>query len=153
MIYHLNIGSNLGNKQANLERAVGLIAQRLSCTPAVSRYIETEAWGFESDNTFLNVAVMLESEMCPQEMLSALQSVEKAISTDSHRNEDGSYRNRTIDIDIIAIDEMVIDTPALTVPHPRMHLRDFVLKPMCELNPEWLHPLLGKTAKQLLGEL
>lgn len=153
MIYHLNIGSNLGDKFNNLEMAIALIEQRLLCGVQESSYLLTEPWGFESDNSFLNVAVKVDSNLSPLEMLSVLQGIEQKMSTESHRNEDGSYKNRIIDIDIIAVDGMIIDTPELTVPHPLMHLREFVLKPMCELDPQWKHPILEKTVEELLDGL
>lgn len=85
--------------------------------------------------------------------LSKLQEIERKVSSGSHRDSEGNYIDREIDIDIIAIDDMVIDTPTLTIPHPRMHLRDFVIIPMLELAPSWTHPILGKSITDLALEL
>lgn len=85
--------------------------------------------------------------------LSELQEIERKVSSGGHRDSEGNYIDREIDIDIIAMDDMVIDTPTLTIPHPRMHLRDFVIIPMLELAPSWTHPILGKSITNLALEL
>lgn len=142
MIYYFNIGSNLGNKADNLHQAITLLEKALSSKASVSTIIESKAWGFESENTFMNIGAAIESDIAPLDMLKLTQQIEHDLGSHSHRNDDGSYCDRLVDIDIIAIDNLVIDTPELTIPHPRMHLRDFVLRPMAELAPQWTHPLL-----------
>ena len=87
--------------------------------------------------------------MEPLEILRLLREVETSINPASHRTASGEYADRVIDIDLIAVDDMVLNTPELTLPHPRMHLRAFVLEPLAELAPAWRHPLLHLTARQL----
>lgn len=143
MHYYFNIGSNLGNKAQNLKQAISLLEEALASPATVSNIIESESWGYDSNNTFLNVGVMLKSNIEPLEMLKITQKIERDLGSEIHRNDDGSYCDRIVDIDIIAIDNLIIDTPELTIPHPRMHLRDFVLRPMQELAPNWQHPLFS----------
>lgn len=153
MKYHLNIGSNLGDKESNIRSAISAIEDATRCDATASSFIETEAWGYDSENKFINVAIAIESTIKPDDMLALLQQVEQSIDSHSHRNADGTYKDRIIDIDIIAIDEMVIKTERLSIPHPRMHLRKFVLAPLAEIAPEWSHPILHQTAKELLTAL
>ena len=138
----LNIGSNVGNRRMNLSRAVAAIEKEFGYFE-LSHTVESEPWGFDSHNEFLNVGMMVLSDLPPLEILHKLQAIERSISPEPHRNPDGSYADRVIDIDIIAIDDLVIDSPELQVPHPRMAERPFVLEPLAELAPLWRHPLLG----------
>lgn len=144
MHYYFNIGSNLGNKAQHLKQAISMLEETLASQATVSSTIESEPWGFDSNNTFLNVGVMIESDIKPLNMLKIAQKIEQDMGSETHRNEDGSYCDRIVDIDIIAIDDLIINTPELTIPHPRMHLRDFVMRPMHELAPNWQHPILNK---------
>lgn len=145
----LNIGSNRGDRRRNLSRAVAAIEKEFGYFE-LSHVVESEPWGFDSPNRFLNVGMMVISELEPLEILHKLQAIERSISPDAHRNADGTYADREIDIDIIAIDEMTIDTPELTVPHPRMAERAFVLEPMAELAPFWRHPISGLTPGNMI---
>ena len=152
MIYYLNIGSNIGDRRDNLYRAVvALAAGTGGC--AVSSIVESEPWGFESENRFMNLGVSLSSTMEPQEMLDRIHDIEQRLGSASHRDADGGYIDRLVDIDIVAIDDLVIDTPTLQVPHPHLPERDFVLKPMAQLAPDWRHPVTGLTASQMLEKL
>ena len=152
MNYYLNIGSNIGDRRDNLYRAVvALAAGTGGC--AVSSIVESEPWGFESDNRFMNLGVSLCSDMEPQQMLDRIHEIERRLGSASHRDEHGGYIDRVVDIDIVAIDDMVIDTPTLQVPHPHLPERDFFLRPMMELAPEWRHPVTGLTAAQMLEKL
>ena len=123
MRYYLNIGTNMGDRHGNISRAVAQIASRLQTEVVQSAPFESEPWGYESDNRFINVGVALDSEKEPQEVLGELHGIEVAMGSACHRNADGTYADRIIDIDVIAIDDMEIDTAALTVPHPRMEQR------------------------------
>lgn len=155
MKYYLNIGSNLGDREANLRQAVDeLTALGSRCT--VSSIVESEPWGFASDNAFLNVGVMLESPLEPLEMLHRCQEIERKLGSKAHRDENGNYVDRLVDIDIIFAGNLVIDTPELTVPHPRMHQRDFVMRPLQELlgrenhqSPEHPEPIENKTTMDI----
>lgn len=145
---YLNIGSNKGDRHSNIERAVALVFQhplfdkaRLRRSPPVY----SAPAGYASDAEFLNVGIALDFmddvlPGTPHELLDALQSIEKTVAPDSpHRNPDGTYRDRVVDIDIIAIDGVTLSDSRLTLPHPRAAARDFVMKPMSFLAPGW-HP-------------
>lgn len=133
MTAYLNIGSNLGDRHAYIAEAVRLIAAAFpEAAIRVSAPVESEPWGFESSMPFINIGVSLDfhGEVDAHRLLEVLQHIEREVSDTPHRNADGSYRDRCIDIDIIAIDCLVIDTPTLTLPHPRAHLRPFVMEPL-----------------------
>lgn len=151
----LNLGSNLGSREEILGRAVALLGDALPGRVSCSRMLETPAWGFESVHPFINLGVMIETdaEYEPLELLHIVQAVQRRLDPSPHRDASGGYIDRAIDIDIIAIDERVIDLPELTVPHPRMHLRRFVLEPMEQLAPDWRHPLLHLTPEEMMLEI
>lgn len=155
MTAHINIGSNLGDSHALIEQAAAGIALLASEGSAMrcSGFIESEPWGFNSPHRFLNLGVEITTDLPPHELLHRLQAIERAISSTPHRYADGSYTDRIIDIDLICMEQTVTDTPTLTLPHPRMHLRRFVLEPLMELSPQWIHPLLHKTPAQMLADL
>lgn len=134
-VLFLSLGSNRGDRHANIRRAVALIAQALpGCAVCVSEPFESEPWGFESPNGFVNVCVAVSGYAgSPHALLRRMQSVERSISAASHRNADGSYADRDIDIDIIDIEGVRLATPSLTLPHPRAHLREFVQVPLAWL--------------------
>lgn len=155
---HINIGSNKGDRAALIERAVALIAYRLD--PAglaeirLAPLVESAPWGFDSPNPFLNLGMTVDLPadiVDPHRLLSELQAVEREISAASHRDSSGAYVDREIDIDLIAVGSMVVNDEILTLPHPCMHLRPFVLKPVAELDPDWTHPLTGLTAAEMLN--
>ena len=150
---YINIGSNMGNRNALIEQAIAHIEFLCNAKTRKSPYVESEPWGYDSPNTFLNIGIAIETQLNPQELLDSLLKIEKSISPSSHRDEDGDYIDRLIDIDLIAVDDVVIDSPTLQLPHPRMHLRDFVLTPMMHLNPSGVHPILNKTITQLYHQL
>lgn len=156
---YINIGSNQGDRRANIARAVALIADTLHVKPQLSSAIESEPWGYDSDSPYLNIGLAFDSRITPEALLDVLLSIEHSISPASHRKPDGSYADRIIDIDLIAYGDTAIDmtlTPAgnsLTLPHPRMHLRKFVLLPMLQLAPEWTHPVAGLTPADMLQKL
>ena len=135
MLVHLNIGTNQGDRHALLERAVALIVSELQPRRIRrSDIVESEPWGFTSANSFLNLGLDIDiAPIEPEALLDSLQAIERRISATPHRNPDGSYRDRHIDIDIILIDDLRLDTPRLTVPHPRMRGRAFVTGPLRQL--------------------
>lgn len=145
----LNIGSNLGNRRHNLSRAVAAIEKEFGYFE-LSHVVETAPVGYDSPNDYLNVGMLVRSDLEPLEILRILQKIEKSISPASHRTSSGEYADREIDIDIIAIDDLVVDTPELQLPHPRMEKRRFVLEPLAEIAPYWRHPVLGATSRELL---
>lgn len=142
---HLNIGSNQGDRRAIIGRAVALIARAFA--PAhlqLSDYIETAPWGYSSPNTFLNrgVLVITDRTLDPFDTLRLTREIECVLAPGCpHRNPDGTYRDRPIDIDIIDLDRRTIDTPLLTLPHPRAAVRPFVTIPISQLDPALLQSL------------
>ena len=133
---YLGLGSNLGNRRALLKRAVRLIDERVGEVTRQSTFIETEPWGFESANKFLNAVILCETDMTPREVLEATQQIERDMgrqktvhSTSSHR----TYTDRPIDIDILLYDDLTVDEPDLKIPHPLMEQRDFVMIPLREI--------------------
>ena len=152
MDYYLNIGSNMGDRRDNLYRAVVALAAGRKYY-AVSSIVESEPWGFESENGFLNVGVKLSSRMEPHKMLVRIHRIEWRLGSASHRDSQGHYIDRLVDIDIMAIGDMVINTPSLQVPHPHLPEREFFLQPMAELAPGWRHPVTGLTASEMLDAL
>ena len=139
-IVYANIGSNLGNRYELIQKALDEIAGAFGIC-CISAYIESEPWGFKSDNRFLNLGVSFKSDLAPEEILYKLQRIEKSVSQVSHRDEKGGYKDREIDIDIMAIDDMIIDSPSLTIPHRHLMDRDFFRVPLLELNPDWESPI------------
>lgn len=153
MICHINIGSNTGDRMANTGRAVALVSA-LSERPArVSSAVESDPWGFESPNRFVNVGVEIDTALTPRELLARLQEIERSLGATPHRDSGGNYIDRNIDIDIICCGDTVVSSPALTLPHPRLAGRLFVLAPLAELSPLWRHPETGLTAREMLAAL
>lgn len=152
-VVYLNIGSNKGDRQAHIEQAVALIEQLCGSIARRAPLYESEAWGYDSMLSFLNLGIAIDCTMEPFDLLHSLQGIEQKVSPTPHRDLQGNYIDREIDIDIIAIDEMVIDTPELKLPHCNMHLRKFVLVPLQFLAPEWRHPVLDLTVAQMLSQL
>lgn len=143
----------MGNRKALIERAIAHIELLCGSICKQSPFIESEPWGFESPHPFLNIGISIECNHNPHALLQELLKIEKSISNTSHRDENGNYIDRHIDIDLIAVDDIVIDSPSLQLPHPRMHLRDFVLTPMMHLNNSWVHPILNQNITQLHKQL
>ena len=129
---YLSLGSNLGNKEQNLTSAISEIARRIGNIIAQSAFLETEPWGFDSDNAFLNAAVCVETQLSPYELLHTTQQIERDLGR-IQKSEQGLYHYRIIYIDILLYDDLHIQTPELTIPHPLMQQRDFVLIPLKEI--------------------
>ena len=144
-VIYVNIGSNLGDRKVLIERALDKIGETFGYY-CKSGFVESEPWGFESTNRFLNVGVAFKSALPPEIILDKLQDIEKDISKISHRDARGNYTDREIDIDIMAIDMMRYESERLKVPHPHLMERDFFLIPLRELAPEW--EMLEKETKK-----
>lgn len=134
---HINLGSNIGDSRSLLERAVAAVFglhEGLE-PPRRSSFVESEPWGFESANPFVNIGVEIETTLAPPELLRRLQAIERETAPEgnAHRNADGSYRDRYLDIDLIFYGSLRMETPELTLPHPRWRLREFVTGPVAEL--------------------
>ncbi len=149
---YLSIGTNLGDRQSNLKTAVTLIGQRIGTVQAVSKVVETEPWGFQSPNAFLNQALQVTTDMNPVDALKATQAIESEMGRTS-KSHNSMYADRLIDIDLIFFDDQVIELPGLKIPHPLMHKRQFVLEPLSEIAPEIVHPLLHKTVREMFEEI
>ena len=132
---YLSLGTNLGDRQKNLTSAMALIGREIGTVVSVSDVIETDPWGFDSANRFLNMATKVQTDLQPLEVLHATQKIEKELGR-SHKTVDREYHDRLIDIDILMYDNLVMNTPELTIPHPLMHERDFVMKPLLQIAPE-----------------
>ena len=117
-IAYLALGTNIGNKRRNMITAAALLAERVGDVLALSGFYETEPWGFQSENTFLNAALQLETALSPLELLKATQEIEIEMGRTQKSN--GAYHDRIIDIDILLYDDLVMQTPELTLPHPLM---------------------------------
>ena len=140
MRYYLNIGTNLGDRHDNLRRAIQLLTGGTGkCT--VSPVVESEPWGFDSNNRFLNVGIAMVSDLEPLAMLDRIHDIERQMGSASHRDAQGGYVDRLVDIDIMAIDDdhghsLTLDLPTLQVPHPHLHDRDFFINPYRWLRQE-----------------
>ena len=144
-------GGNLGPVARNLEEARRRIGERVGTVVAASSMRDSEAWGFESDDRFLNQVLVVETALEPEQVLDACQRIESEMGR--VRTPGAGYSSRTMDIDILFYENCVISTERLVVPHPRMEQRDFVLAPLEEVLPAFVHPVSGKTVRQLLAEL
>ena len=133
---YLGLGSNLGDRNAHIEQAIALIHERVGEVVRRSSFIETEPWGFESENKFLNAVILCETELTPRQLLKTTQKIERELgrkkkSASSHISH--LYKDRPIDIDILLYDDLTIDEPDLKIPHPLMQQRDFVMIPLNEI--------------------
>lgn len=132
---YLSLGTNLGDRRENLSQALTLIAREVGTVVASSDIIETEPWGFDSGNTFLNMVAKVETDLEPLEALHATQDIERRLGR-SEKTVNGEYHDRLIDIDLLIYDDVVMNTPELTLPHPHMYERQFVLRPLAQIAPE-----------------
>lgn len=134
---YLGLGSNLGCREEQIRRAVRLIGERVGVVTRQSSLIETEPWGFESENRFLNAVILCETELTPREVLKVTQNIERELGRRKKYNRQSKtrqYADRPIDIDILLYDDLTVDEPDLKIPHPLMHERDFVMIPFNEIN-------------------
>ena len=145
---YLSLGSNVGDREGNLRAAVELL-QTIGTVSALSSLYETEPVEFTAQPWFLNCAALLETEKMPHQLLKALLDVER----DMGRRRVQNKGPRTIDIDILLFGGSVVKTKGLTIPHPALHQRRFVLEPLTEIAPDVRHPVLKKTIRELRDEL
>ena len=128
----MGLGTNLGDKHANILKAIDEIEKLIGTVVRQSAFYETVPWGFDSPHQFVNAAVCVQTELSPRELLAATQGIERLMGR-KEKSVDGQYHDRIIDIDILLYDEEHIDEPDLKIPHPLMHERDFVMVPLREI--------------------
>ena len=145
---YIALGSNLGDREANLRQALEALPPEVEVLERSPIY-ETEPWGYEDQPAFLNQVVEGETELDPKATLDHLKRIEQQIGRQARFR----YGPREIDLDLLFYDERVIDTPDLELPHPRLHQRAFVLVPLVDLAPDLQHPVLGRSAQDLLEEI
>ena len=141
---YLGLGSNLGDRAQLLRDAIRLIGERVGEVIRQSSFVETEPWGFDSDNQFMNAVVLVETECTPREVLLLTQQIERDLGkrkehatqrsqSSKFKVQSSKFHDRPIDIDILLYDDLHIDEPDLKIPHPLMHERDFVMQPLNEI--------------------
>jgi len=145
----LGIGTNLGDREVNLQEVFVRIEESIGEILAVSSVYETEPWGFESKDWFLNMILYIRTDLKPSGLLGRILIIEALMG---RVRDEKDYKSRIIDIDILLYENETISEPGLTIPHPRLHKRRFVLVPMCEINPDGIHPVLKKSFTSLLKE-
>lgn len=143
----LGFGSNIGNRRTTIEQAYDMLSRTLGKMIKCSSFIETEPWGFECKDKFINSVAVFETLLSPLEALKVCNETEYALGR--RRNNAVGYASRTIDIDILFCEDRIIDTSELQVPHPLIDKRNFVLLPLKEILPDFVHPLLNKKIKDI----
>ncbi|MBR5542115.1 MAG: 2-amino-4-hydroxy-6-hydroxymethyldihydropteridine diphosphokinase [Bacteroides sp.] len=136
---YLSLGTNLGDKEANLKMAVNEITKRVGKVTSLSAFYTTEPWGFTSEHAFLNAVCRVYTTHSPMEVLRITQDIERLLGR-LKKSINGAYSDRMIDIDILLYDDLQMETPELTIPHPLMWERDFVMIPLKEIAPDIIHP-------------
>lgn len=145
------LGSNLGNRERLVNQACRMMGERCGEIVAKSRLYESEPWGFKSEHWFLNQVVQINTLLSPNELMQTLLDIEKELGRDRTTPHDG-YVSRPMDLDILYFGNEVVDTELVNAPHPRLYQRRFTLLPLCDLAPDFVHPILKKTNHQLLDE-
>lgn len=145
---YLSVGSNKGNRLDYLSKANKLIRQRIGNIIKESSIYETEPWGFMSDDLFLNQVVIADSPHSPTDILNEVKSIEKFIGRNQIPTKE--YTSRVIDIDLLFYNDLIFESQHLIIPHLHLHKRNFVLVPLCEISPEFIHPVFQIELGQLL---
>jgi len=143
----LGLGSNLGNRRETLRSSVEMTGKRIGTVVKESPVYETEPWGFEANNQFLNMVIEVETKLSPAEVLARILIIEEQLGRVRRSRQ---YISRTIDIDILFYDKLIINNESLTIPHPFLHERRFVLEPLNDIAPFLIHPVLKVSVSELL---
>jgi 2-amino-4-hydroxy-6-hydroxymethyldihydropteridine diphosphokinase len=143
----LGIGTNLGEREENLRRAITLIGEHIGTITRISSVYETEPWGFKSETTFLNMVAMVETKLTPSGLLGRILMIEAMMG---RLREGKAYMSRVIDIDILFFGSRIFENKVLTIPHPRIQERRFVLVPLSEIAGDLVHPVFKKSIQELL---
>lgn len=149
-------GSNFRSKEQILQRAAERIAEQVGPIERASQICYSEAWGFTCEEEFANQAILVSTVLAADEVLMKTQAIERELGRDREAESEEKlltgerYASRVVDIDIIFYDDVVVDRCDLKLPHPLMHKREFVLRPMLEVAAEWRHPIIGKTVEEML---
>lgn len=146
---YVSLGTNLGDKDNNLRTAVRLMQERIGKVISLSSFYETAPWGFQSEHSFLNAAACIETRLSPEQLLLVTQQIERELGR-TQKSSGNAYKDRLIDIDLLMYDDLQIHADQLILPHPLMTERRFVLEPLAEIAPETIHPVTGKTIRELL---
>lgn len=154
---YLGLGTNLGDKEQNLRIAIQKIEKQIGKVISLSAFYVTAPWGFASENSFLNAVACVETNLEPLEVLEETQAIEKELGR-THKSVSGMYNDRLIDIDLLLYENLILSTVStsgaeLNLPHPLMAQRDFVMRPLSEIAPDLVHPVLGKTMKEIYYEI
>ena len=145
------LGSNLGDRELLVNQASKMIGERCGKIVAKSRLYESEPWGFKSEHWFLNQVMKVETALSPDDLMKELLEIEKELGRDRSVPHEG-YVSRPMDLDILYFGNEIIDTQMVKAPHPRLHERRFTLLPLCDVAPDFVHPVMKKTNLQLLDE-
>lgn len=148
-VVYLSLGSNLGDREANLRTAIEKLG-KVGTVAAVSSFYETEPVGVTAQPWFLNCAVKLDTEKMPRQLIAAILSIEQSMG---RQRKPQQKAPRTIDIDILLFGSSIIEIPSLTIPHPRLHERHFVLEPLAEIAPDARHPIFKRSIRELRDAL
>ena len=146
-IIYLLLGSNLGEKKKQMDQTIDLIPEMIGQVTKRSSFYETEPWGFSSEEFFLNIAMQTLTSLSPEEVMRKIDEIEKRFGRE---RSDSGYSSRTMDIDILFYDDLVLDQDILKIPHPMLKDRRFVLVPLNEIAHELIHPVFRKTIGELL---
>ena len=145
----LLLGSNIDNRLELLASASSLIIEQIGHVVAASSIYESDPWGYDSNNPFLNQALLIETNFSPEKVLDICLSIEAQLGRT--RTENGAYTDRNIDVDILLYEELIICNKNLEIPHPKMHQRRFCMEPLVEIAPNWFVPTFQKTTSQILA--